>query len=266
MRSVAKEGRLFIQKNRIVTGIVLIALAAALGLVLYPRYLESRQASYPVLTLSRDIAAGTVLVESDLTQAKTKDQALAEMVFTEINRAVGKSATRDLSAGSYLFIEDAAEGYIASTIYNTLPDGSYMISVSITSLSQSVAGQIRAGDIVRVYTFGSESRITTPKELQYVKVLAAYDSEGKELGKDENSAVEGNIAGMADEISGSDTAGIPAVLSLLVTQEQALKVVELEKGSFLYFSLVSRGDKEASEKYLEKQRQSLYYPKGGGSD
>ena len=269
----SQEGLRVINKTRVFIGIVLIIAALIIAVYLIPRYIASRQALYPILILKKDVALGTVLCDSDITVSKTSDKTLADVANSDTERVVGKAATRQLFAGRYLFYEDVAESSVIPTIYNTLPEGHLLISISTPSLASSAAGQIRANDIIRFYSLDENGSVNTPSELQYVKVLAVYDSKGYELNShsatrnDSNlfasngffnsSSVSSSSQTFTSSSSSREEHSIPAVISLLVTQKQALRLVQLERIGGHYISLVSRGKDELESKLLRWQADVL---------
>lgn len=283
MKFKATEGRLFISKNRVITGVLLIAVAAALAFYLYPLYSGNKPETYPVLTAKRAIASGSIILESDLSVSETIDKPLSKTVFSDPGDIVGKIAIRDILPGGYIFCNDVSSSFIPETIYNTLPEGHVLISVSVSSISQSVAGQLRAGDIVQMYSLDENGSAFIPNELQYMKVLAVYNGKGEELShtgyslpgarSESNPGLDvlpagslgsGGISGSRSDENAEDFVA-PSVISLLATEEQALRIVELSKRTEFYLSLVSRDDNEKADRLLELQRQALRGRTGGRS-
>jgi Flp pilus assembly protein CpaB len=276
----ALKSGVFINRNRIISGLFLILAAAVFVSFIYPRHIAVRPAAYSVVSAARAIPEGCVILESDLRLSETPDASLAKTVFADKNEVIGKTATRDISAGEYIFSGDVAYNHTPETIYNTLPEGGLMISIALDSPAQSVAGQLRAGDIIRIYSLRENGSAYTPKELRYVKVLAVYDRSGREIDRASKASAPGSRAGITDAVSkamnhspndgssftGSDShdgSGMPALISLLVTQEQALRIVELESRSSYYFTLVSRDDAEKASQLLGIQQEELAWLAGG---
>ena len=108
--------------------------AIAVAVYLFPHYISSRQIEYPILTLTRDIAPGMVLSKSDVAISKTSDKSLTEIAYTdpESNR---KDCCKTAFCRPHLFLEDVAENYTIPTIYNTLPEGYLLLSISTQSLA-----------------------------------------------------------------------------------------------------------------------------------
>lgn len=271
MSKQLRKGRMVVNKNRVLIGIMFFLSAIAVAVYLFPHYISSRQIEYPILTLTRDIAPGMVLSKSDVAISKTSDKSLTEIAYTDPESVIGKTAARQLSVDRYLFLEDVAENYTIPTIYNTLPEGYLLLSISTQSLAYSVAGQIRADDIIRFYSLDESGKASTPIELQYVKVMSVYDSQGFELFA-RSTATDASHSSTGDRLLsgniqiGSKTAPndtsesghqVPAFVSLLVTQKQALKLVELERKGGHYISLVSRDNEELEKKMLERQASIL---------
>ena len=76
-----------------------------------------------------------------------------------------------------------------------------------------------------------------PSELQFIEVIAATAKTGTD--------VEGDA---------EDEADLPSTVTLLVSEEQAVILAELEKKGTIHLSLVYRGDRENAEKFIEAQK------------
>jgi pilus assembly protein CpaB len=272
MRKREITGRAIVNKHRVITGITLLLAAVLLAAFLLPGYLAGMQAMYPIITAKHDIQSGKSLSNEDVSLSKTSDKVLARMGFSSLDSVIGKTAARDISAGNYILQEDTSSDFTPLTIYDSIPEGHLLISISAPSLAGSVAGQLRPNDIIRVYTLDESGAAYTPPELQYIKVVAVYDTQGAELGTSDTSG--GTSASALDTpVGGGNAVNLtaitrsvsekrekhesPSLISLLVTQEQALKLVELEMSGRRYLSLVSRNDGERELKYLEHQRKVL---------
>lgn len=247
MKSAAGGRRFAVSKNRLIIGVLMAAAAILLALVVIPFLQARRVTEYPVLLLKRDVAAGEVFADNDFTASQTVDPALAKWLLSDASDAVGKVASHALKAGSCLLADDVVDTYAAPTIYNSIPDEHMMISVSVTSLAQSVSGQVKPEDIVRLYAIDESGMAYTPEELQYVKVLGVYNAEGSEIPE----------AAQTDAFAGNAQSTVPSSVSLLATQRQALRIIELEKSGTLYLSLLSRDHAEQAEAYLALQASSL---------
>jgi Flp pilus assembly protein CpaB len=273
MSRLVREKRMLVNRNRVLIGTLLLVAALGVSAFIIPRYIAGKQAVYPVITVTRSLPPGSILYDSDISVSKTSDKHLADTACSDPDEVVGKITVRQLYAGEYLLPIDVSEDYTAPTIYNTLPEGHLIISISTQSLASSVAGQIRANDIIRIYSLDEEGSAKTPCELQYVKVLAVYDSSGTELngystginrinspvsesGSSNGFSISNPTGGLTDT-SKEEEQPTPAFISLLVTETQALKLVELERRGAHYISLVSRDNKELESKYLEMQAANL---------
>ncbi|NLM61711.1 MAG: hypothetical protein GX193_06490 [Clostridiales bacterium] len=271
MKKNATTGRLIINKNRIITGLAILISAILLAVILLPGYLDGRQVMYPVLTARHDIPRGKNITGEDISLSETSDKSLSGMCYSSPENVIGKTATRDIPEGSFIMQGDAAENFTSNTVYDSIPDGYLLISISVQSLARSVAGHIRANDIIRFYALDENGTAFTPPELQYIKVLAVYNSQGEELGSayinSKSSASGSGSSNGSDTIrspSVSQTTGAnrehyesPSLISLLVTQEQALRLVELEMSGRHFISLVSRDDEERESEYLDLQQRVL---------
>ena len=83
----------------------------------------------------------------------------------------------------------------------------------------------------------NNEKTSTPKELQYVKVLAVTNDVGVDKKEDNNNPEE----------------ELPTTITVLVNREQAELIANLEETSKMHVSLVYRGTEKEAQKSIEQQ-------------
>jgi pilus assembly protein CpaB len=176
---------------------------------------------------------------------------LIEGSIGDISLLVGQYAAADLYTGDYL---TAAKLSQKPTEQNSFPAGTVkgklVVSVTLPTLASGVSGHLLPGDVVTVMSvsksdaakaLGLEPADTTDEttyntaastviypELQYVEVCMVTTGDGAD------ASVEAN-PGDDEENS------LPVTVSFYVSQEQALRLVELEQQGTVYLAFVARG-------------------------
>ena len=200
---------------------------------------ESKAVSYDVYVLNKNIAAGDVITADDITVGKTNDSIIAAITVYKQEQLEGKVANRSLSQGNYIFLTDL---HTANAIeLESIPSGKEIVAVSVKDIAMDVAYQVKAGDIIRIYSLNKDGEAEIAEELMYVEVEDVYNSVGQRI----------------SELVDSDADYVPAAVSVIVNSQQAQKIVTIEQKSTAFFSLISRGSIENKEKYLNEQNAKL---------
>jgi len=238
-------------KNRFVIGALCIISALLIAFFALPSLQNGSQGAYvSAVRMKQPIEAGTQLTV-EMLETVSLPETLVEGSIGDISSAVGQYAATDLYTGDYL---TAAK--LSSTLaeQNSFPAGTakgkLVVSVTLPSLASGVSGRLLPGDVVTVMavsadtteTLGLEPADTTDEttyntaastviypELQYVEVCMVTASDGTD------ASVEAN-PGNDEENS------LPVTVSFYVTQEQALRLAELEQQGTIYLAFVARGE------------------------
>ena len=156
-------------------------------------------------------------------------------------------ATADLKKGDYIVKGKISASPISANTYLWELDGQRQaVSISIPSFAAGLSGKLEAGDIVSVTTVqelkNGETEAVIPIELNYVEVLAVTAADGED--------VDAQVAG-----KGGEKEELPATITLLVSQEQLLKLAELENMGKIHIALAYRGSEK--QIYLELQKEMI---------
>ena len=241
-------------KNRFVIGALCIIAALLIAFFALPS-LQGRQGTYiSAVRIKQPIEAGTQLT-AEMLETVSVPESLVKGGISDISLAVGKYAVADLYTGDYLTAEKFSTMLAEQ---NSFPAGTakgkLVVSVTLPSLASGISGQLLPGDIVTVMavsksdtnkTLGVEPTDTTDEttyntaastviypELQYVEVCRATSNDGAD------ASVEAD--------PGQDKKNsLPVTVSFYVSQEQALRLAELEQKGTIYLAFVARGNDAA---------------------
>lgn len=237
------NGKNFIVKNRIIIGAGMIVAALVFGLILLPKAVSSAETKYEVYVATQDIPVGTTLEEDMYEIKKITDATMASKCYQSTDEIKGFKTVAEIKKDDALTKEAFGNKAPANAESNNkpsldkVPEQKQLIGVEIPSLSAGVSFGLKPGDVIRFYATreitGTKLKESyTPYELQFVEVFGVYDSSGMECEK---------------------SGGAPASLTLIVTQEQAKRIVEIISNSDTYFSLMSSGDAKKKETILKYQ-------------
>ena len=134
--------------------------------------------------------------------------------------------------------------------YDTLKDGEMLYSIPVKNLADSLSGNLRIGDIVRVAVPAQNTgNNAVPggnsdelKALQYVRVESVTTSNGQNVGNGSQTASS----------STTTNSNQPATVTLAVNEQQLNALTALGANE-ISFALVSRGDESQAKTLLAKQ-------------
>lgn len=236
-------------KNRVVLGLICIALAVAVCFGLTPLFNDALTAQAEIVRVSKDILAGDQITRDMLTTVSVGGYNLPDNVAYRMEDVVGKYANANLDRGDYILSTKLSDTPMLKNEYLRKLDGSNVaISVSIQTFAKGLSGKLERGDIVTLIAtdVGEKRETVTYPELQYMEVIAVTTKKGQ----------DGETRTVQNDTDEKDE-DLPSTITLLATPEQAALLAELEENSGIHAALVYRGDSAAAQQYLDKQAEYL---------
>lgn len=233
----------FIQifKNRTVLGVTCIAVSMLICFVLSPLISRTSAKTVTVLRAAGDIKSGDEITKNMVTEVKMTSTNQPPDIISSSKDVIGKYAALDMVKGDYVLKAKVSDlPYVENTYLSGLDGTNRAISITLKSFANGLSGKLKPGDIVSVIApdYKRTGMTVIPSELQFVEVIAATAKTGTD--------VEGDA---------EDEADLPSTVTLLVSEEQAVILAELEKTGTIHLSLVYRGDRENAKKFIEAQEE-----------
>lgn len=235
-------------KNRFVIGALCIIAALLIAFFALPA-LQGSQNTTSVVRMTENVTAGTQITAGMVETVSIPEDVVEDGIST-VSLVVGQYAATDLYTGDYL---TAAKLSYTLAEQNSFPAGTakgkLVVSITLPSLASGVSGHLLPGDVVTVMavsantteTLGLEPADTTDEttyntaaatviypELQYVEVCMVTTCDGADANVE---------ADPGDDKENS----LPVTVSFYVSQEQALRLAELEQQGTVYLVFVARG-------------------------
>ena len=235
-------------KNRTSIGIVCIVLAVVTIFLVSPFVNKVSGGTVTAVRLTKDVAQGNKITESDVETVKISKDAAPTGIFSETQGIVGRFASVNLYAGDYLTANKIiSASKAADNVFTSLNGQKFAMSFTIDSFAAGLSGKIKNGDIISLVVMdGSSGRAIMPPEFKYVRVITTTTSGGVDQDK-----VQKKDDGTFDP---------PATITLLVNNTQARLLAEYE-ASTINCILVYRGSSDTAEQFLATQDQ--YFGNGG---
>lgn len=231
-----------LKKNRTTVGIVAIVLGGVLCFGIAPIYNKSMQKGIEVVRISSEVNKGEQITADKVKVVEVSKKGLPESAILNKKDVVGKYAVVDLVRDNTILERQLSKNPIAEDKYLYGLDGTQQaISFTIQNFASGLSGKLLTGDIISIIATtmdeNNNEKTSTPKELQYVKVLAVTNDVGVDKKEDNNNPEE----------------ELPTTITVLVNREQAELIANLEETSKMHVSLVYRGTEKEAQKYIEQQ-------------
>lgn len=247
-------------RNRLVIGTACVTAACIIAFVLVPvmSYVTGTEMT-TVAVMTTPLGKGKRIEAAMIRTEQVPAQGLPDGALKDGKLAVGKYAAVDLVVGDTLLAGKLTDSIPFPDDYlYTIPDGQQAISATIQSFADGLSGKLLAGDVVSVYAVPNQTDMEEtdylaiqPPELRFVRVLAVTSQLGADRQRDEPGDSD------KDRKDAGDKENQPATVTLLVKPEQAAAVAGLEVNARLHLALVSRGNEQAAQSYLQTQEDYL---------
>ena len=205
------------------------------------RFSDSR---FEIVCVKRDVTKGHQITEDDIETVTVGGYGLPSDVIKDKAAVIGKYAACDMVSEDFILpskLTDNADS--ADDIFMNLDGSQVAMSITIQSFAGGLSGKLANGDIVQLIVNIDEDGCFVPDELQYVRVITSTTAKGidkDELIRNEDGSYE-----------------LPTTLTLLVDTYQAKLLAEYENNSKIHAVLVSRGNEDLANDFLEKQNKIL---------
>ncbi len=235
-------------RNKSVIGTLCIILALLFAFAALPALTGSgKNETVSVLRLTQTVSAGTQIT-AEMVETVSVPETLVSNGIHDTASAVGQYAAADLYAGDYLTTKKLTATLAAQSVFAAgTAKGKMVVSVTLPSLASGVSGRLLPGDIVTVIAIpqgtvnqalgvepgeATETTVSgayiTPA-LEYIEVCMVTTSDG----------ADASVSAQPDK----DTKNIlPVTVSFYATEEQALKLAEMEQTGTIHLVFVARGD------------------------
>ncbi len=229
-------------KNRMVLGITCIVISLLICFALTPLINMGLSKKTMVVRMKQNVLEGEQLTRSMLEEVEVGNYNMPENVFHSIHEVENLYLTANVCAGDYLFpAKVSADAGLENTYLYHLTGEKQAMSITIDKFAQGLSGKLKSGDIVSVIApdYQGSRETVIPQELRYVEVIAVTA----------NSGYDANL----EDGSEDEEKELPSTVTLLVKPEQSEILAELEAEGVIHLSLVYRGSKENTEKFIEAQ-------------
>ena len=209
-----------IKNNRTVIGGCCILLAALLAFGLIPKMNKSKGNTVKVVVTNADIAQGTQITDSMLTEKEVGAFGLADNAVKDKAAAIDRFAACDIYTGEPIADFKLSEFAADKKLDAIAAEGKRLVSVSVSTIAAGVGNHIKKGDRVGVLCY-EDKKVTAYDELHDMEIYSTENTDG------------------ADTDSSDDK--IAASVTLIATDAQAQKLIYAEYAGKLHLVLEKGG-------------------------
>lgn len=238
-------------KNRMVLGMLCIAISLVICFLITPMFNKSISHKTKIVRVTKVIEAGEEIKKDMIETVEVGSYNLPDSVLRSEEEAIGKYASGKLEPGDYILAGKIEKEPAAENAYLYHLNGEKQaISVSLKSFAAGLSGKLQSGDIVSVIApdYRNMGETVIPDELQYVEVIAVtagsgYDANTRQKKEDRED----------------EEKELPSTVTLLASPIQCRILAEMEADGKLHVALVYRGAPEQARQFLKAQDERLAF-------
>lgn len=259
-------GKESFSRIRSIVGVLLIISAIVVAVLLVPLLSGRDTATYKVVYAKTDVPAGVQITKDNINDYFEAREIIDANVYkTGINgdealKVLENCFTRrTIYKGKMAYPDDFSK---TNVIYNDkVPEGKVLIGLDIPSLEGNVGYMPKAGDIIKIYRMVEYSYEVGDIyfDAANIHVPIGVDYEGAYAEPYEYLQYVEIFAAIDGDFQDSDANNTPEAAFVLLVNDgvQAEQIVEAAYSGNYYFSLVSSGDEQRKEAFLNLQDQII---------
>lgn len=233
-------------KSRLFLSGLCLLISGILAFGIVPRLYEDKSATVPVIKVNKMVLSGTKIEEADLVEVTVGAFGLPSSVVTDKKILIGKYAKTALYSDDLILTEKISDYKADAVLDAVMHEDKRLVTITLPSMAAGVSSHLQAGDLVSVVSF------TPAKEQQTLdgfisqpgKVILTPELKLIQVYGIENASTESTeiVKERKDTSSNMSDDPVPKTITLIVTEAQALKLIEAEYTGKLHILFVKRGD------------------------
>ena len=230
-------------KNRIFLSAVCIILAGAISFLLLPKFYADKGVTAMVLRAAEDIPAGTKIQEKHLASVEVGKFGLPDTIINDKTLIIGKIAQTNIAMGDFLFPQKLGDFVANEKLDRIVKDDKRLVTISVPSVAAGLSSHLQSGDTVTVAVFANQNAEGYESQSITARVTLYPELKGLEVYSVENSRTQSTAVVREQQKESQPSAGDPIAkaVTLIVTEAQAVKLIEAEYTGKLHLIFEQRG-------------------------
>ncbi len=214
-----------ILQNKIFIGSVCILLASVIAFALLPNIYRNKDSTEKIIKLNIEAAAGTKIEENMLTEVEVGSYNLPDSVIKKKEDVIGKFTKGTITPDDLILKSKISDFAVNEKLDKILASGKKLMSVTLPSIAAGVANHLKSGDII-TFVYYIDDKAVMVEELKNIEVYCIENDDAQNI---------------EDKHSDEEIDHIASTLTVIVTDEQAIKLVEMEYSGKLHAMFEQRG-------------------------
>jgi len=244
-------------RSKLFISVILLVMVAILAFMVLPQLYSKQAETIDVVKFTADVNLGTRITDDMLTTVTIGRYGTDMGMITQKNAIVGKYAVRNISAKEYLYSEMFSDTFeeVEGAAAMLIEPGQKLFTITTSTLSKSVAAQIKPGSKVDIYTQKELEPIVDEygnvEENDKIEMELLPQMTGLYVYKVQNSSGEdismltrrweAAIDAGAKDSEVENSSMIPFAVTLIVTNEQAELLAQQEYTGIVHMALYPSG-------------------------
>lgn len=279
-------------RNKFIIGILCIAIGVTAGFILLPRSQRNEISMTQVVRLTQNVKAGEQLTTENLETTTIPAANVPGGASSLVDTYWGKYAVTQLFAGDILTATKVRDTLV-DPVAAGAAKGKQLVSLTVPTLTAGVSGTLLPGDVVavmvtsKVTQFNQQLGLLVATEQSTITTTPeSEDGEGEDSDGDINSGINQTLISSIQKesetyipeelrylevckVTSSDGTDalvnaakdpdvpnrLPATITFYVTEEQALKLAEIEQNGDIHIAFLARGD--AADVFIPREERVL---------
>ena len=233
-----------ILKNRIFLSILCILIAGVISFMLLPKLYKDKAETVTVLRVAADISKGEKIENRHIAEVEVGKYGLPDNIINDKSLVIGKIAKTSMVKGDYIFPQKIADFASDEKMNRIVKENKRLVTVSVPSIAAGLSSHLKSGDIVTVAVFLNQKESSYGEQSASPKVMIYPELKSLEVYSVENSrtqSIEQARKQQQADNKPSSNDPIPKTVTLVVTEAQAVKLIEAEYTGKLHMILEKRG-------------------------
>jgi len=233
-----------ILKNRIFLSILCILIAGVISFMLLPKLYKDKAETVTVLRVAADISKGEKIENRHIAEVEVGKYGLPDNIINDKSLVIGKIAKTSMVKGDYIFPQKIADFATDEKMDRIIKEDKKLVTVSVSSIAAGLSSHLKSGDIVTVAVFLNPKESSNGEQSASPKVMIYPELKSLEVYSVENSRTQSTEQAREQQQADNKTSSndpIPKTVTLIVTEAQAVKLIEAEYTGKLHMILEKRG-------------------------
>ena len=279
-------------RNKFIIGILCIAIGVTASFILLPKSQRNEISMTQVVRLTQNVKAGEQLTTENLETTTIPAANVPSGASSSVDTYRGRYAVTQLFAGDILTATKVRDTLV-DPVAAGAAKGKQLVSLTIPTLTAGVSGTLLPGDVVAVMVtskitqFNQQLGLLVATEQSTITTTPeSEDGEGEDSDGDINSGINQTLISSIQKesetyipeelrylevckVTSSDGTDalvnaakdpdvpnrLPATITFYVTEEQALKLAEIEQNGDIHIAFLARGD--AADVFIPREERVL---------